>query len=72
MSMTWMTMDTAPRDGTLILGYQPAYEYLQEEFVVVFYEREDEAYPWMDAGPSRSGRYRITRWAPLVAPSGGG
>lgn len=67
--MKWQGIETAPRDGTRILGYQPAYMHIGDEFVVVTYDNDDEeSYPWISADAMRSGRYRITHWASLDRP----
>lgn len=59
--MNWQPIETAPKDGTRILGYQPAAPASVEDINIVAWDsgrwHDDEWYC-----------YTITHWMPLPAP----
>lgn len=65
----WQPIETAPKDGTRILGYASSghgWYYM----VVVQYNAE-EARPWLEADGEGYHRYNVTHWMPLPEPPSG-
>jgi hypothetical protein len=59
--MSWKTIDSAPKDGTRVLGYGPSSTgdyYIQ----TVYYWKDDWPIRWMH------GYSRPTHWQPLPEP----
>ena len=58
----WQPIETAPKDGTAVLGYDPSDGYL---CIYVVRWREGE---WREAAGEEYGRWRPTHWMPLPSP----
>ncbi len=75
--MTWQTMETAPRDGSPILAYNPLVGVYNTAFTTRFTGKEDERpYEGFPCGfwgggtsyPFGSWDCKPTHWMPLPAP----
>lgn len=60
----WRTMDSAPKDGALILAFEPITKWM----VVVEYTN-DETWPWREASSAQEFLPGdLTHWRPIPAP----
>ena len=65
----WQPIETAPKDGTNILGYMRAYN--DDIIVVCHFEDEDgknEYCPWLESEGELYARYELTHWMSLPEP----
>lgn len=56
--MKWQPIDTAPKDGTIVMGCDYDYGVYQ-----IYKMKLDKDYGWID--PNWDGGYRPTHWMPL-------
>lgn len=67
-NLDWKLMDTAPKDGTPVLGFVPDYYQSKGGLAVILWHQDG----WYDNGAFKT---KPTRWMPLPQPpepAGGG
>lgn len=68
--MQWLPVETAPKDGTSILGYGYTghNQKFSEHVVICYSESPYGASPWLEASGEGYARYTLLAWTPLPPP----
>ncbi len=61
--MDWQTIESAPKDGTHVLGYMPIYNETEQLIYVITFSHGK----WFEAAGEGYEYYEPTHWMPLPA-----